>query len=224
MTYKKLEKEINEFIKNENNVPDSVLDTARITMANNQTNFKPKKSILLNMKFYMPILTSLILIAIITISIKILDIYYKNDSNQSDIYNYVDLNKLETESIEYYNIVEGTSYLYLTMTNITESYILADGQTIIGLEEHSTYDQYVIEEYIIIDFKENIDVLTQFVLNNSTFINEFVFSYTYDSNEAVANTIYQGSSYYLKITSAESKLDQDSFRQVLTNLIESRQN
>lgn len=223
MTYKKAEKEINEFIKNENNVPDSVLDSARKTMSKYQTNIKPKKSILLDVQFYIPILTALIIIVSLCIVVPIVvENYYKNNST-IHTYHYEDLDKVENESIEEYNHLNKTKFLFLTMTTISKSYILKDGDNFVGVEEHSTYNQYLIEEYVF-SSKENIDIFSKTDWANIIIINDTIFWYDFYDNSIYAYALFIGNAYYLNIkNTSSSEVDQDTFRQILTNLTESRQ-
>ncbi len=147
MSSKRVKKKLNEMIQSENNVPDYILDAARIEMKRNIQASRFNNTKKLYFKFAVPLLTTLILIvACIPLMIP------SEQGEKSPLYgassteiNYLSLSKTGAPSIREYNEKYHEELYYVHSAELIETNYLIFEDEILALEE-----QLVIEDVSIL--------------------------------------------------------------------------
>lgn len=147
MSSKRVKKKLNEMIQSENNVPDYILDAARIEMKRNIQASRFNSTKKLYFKFAVPLLTTLILIvACIPLMIP------SEQGEKSPLYgassteiNYLSLSKTGAPSIREYNEKYHEELYYVHSAELIETNYLIFEDEILALEE-----QLVIEDVSIL--------------------------------------------------------------------------
>lgn len=146
MSSKRVKKKLNEMIQSENNVPDYILDAARIEMKRNIQASRFNNTKKLYFKFAVPLLTTLILIvACIPLMIP------SEQGEKSPLYgassteiNYLSLSKTGAPSIREYNEKYHEELYYVHSAELIEANYLIFEDEILALEEQLVFEDVSI--------------------------------------------------------------------------------
>lgn len=142
MSSKRVKKKLNEMIQSENNVPDYVLDAARIEMKRNIQTSRLNNTKKLYFKFAIPLLTTLILI-VACIPLMIPSVQEEKPPLYGDSTTkayYSTLTKTESLSILDYNKTYHEELFYIHSAELLEANYLIFEDDILALEEQMVFE------------------------------------------------------------------------------------
>lgn len=193
MKTKKIEEQLNQYILDENNVSEHTLDSAMKALRQNQA---PKR----HFNFKLTLAPCLIAITAIVLLFSSFmntnENIYVGDSQLH--YGQYDLYPLE--SIQKFNEEKQKSFLWVSDTEIVQSFAVIEEKTALLICEKSKYDNFIIYEFIV----EDIKVMQYF---DSCFPEEFIsfdcegvaISCAFEENIAITKFTFMNYVYYFEI-------------------------
>ncbi len=144
----KIENDIYKITCSSDRVPKNVLNLAKEELNKDKTKIKCEKKQTTNMRKMIYSLSSLGVVLCLLVIILPFAIKKPNDMGKAEEYVYTSLERYNIETIQKYNEINETNYLWIHNTENRNAVSLNDNGNIVAIEEQSNYKNIMCIQYI----------------------------------------------------------------------------